>query len=298
MRFWPIVMGLVGGCASAPNPWNEPAPVAPIAPIQSAVFSSKPASLRDSTAAMHGLARGYANARMCAMDAAAHHRRNRDFGWSLMSACVARNDFFDLRGLLISPWVQEIQHRQVEGMRLLASVMTRTGSPLHLDLQLAHDAGLPMHSLNDLLRRDDVKGRFTLLRGKVVEKRTTDRASRLTIAELKLARQTYRDERLIRRLEDEIKRGDRHQYVRFRDRNKMHTVHQDTGRRVQGWFAGDQGETWMNRSHYFLVVGNRTYLDQKGDRHIIGLVVDAFPILEDIPDGAELSKVQRKAGQR
>lgn len=142
-----------------------------------------------------GYAARYPQPLECEVMARQLQARSRDDAWRALQACVKTGNFWPLRALLSPAWLPDLRFRP-DAANLLAQVVASRGGEVRSDLDLLHDAKLPLFSLQDGLENPELyAGRLILVRAKVEELRRED--GKLIAA---LAERTLESERRTRQL--------------------------------------------------------------------------------------------------
>lgn len=132
-------------------------------------------------------AKTYMNAERCMQAAKGMYAFEAKKAWGLLMACAKRQDFTRIDAVLGHPWIDEIKRRPKAGAVLVSRIVAHRGGDLALDLGIVNDRGVQLFGLPTAFDAARVfRGRYVLLRGRVLGLDEGSGAVRVRIAELDL----------------------------------------------------------------------------------------------------------------
>jgi hypothetical protein len=120
----------------------------------------------------------------CEAAARVVHHNDREQGWRILKACIAKGNFTELRGMIQShAWDHELQTRH-EAPELLTQIIAARGGDTDGDVSLLHESKVPLFALSDALAQPDVyKGRLLVMRVQASEVRVRNGAATALLTE-------------------------------------------------------------------------------------------------------------------
>lgn len=217
---------------------------------------------RKVTIAQH--AQGFRTAQLCESAARDMRRRKPKKGWALLRACARRYDFTEIDRVLNAPWIDDIRKNRKSGAKLVSQIVANRGGNVELDLGICNQAGVQLFGLKDAMANARVfRGRYVLMRGKVLKINAGSDASRLTLAETTLSAENIKEKMRYGRyskIRKELSKGRSEGGIRddiATGRGKMtvasRVVSHETNRQVIGWMNDQDPEMKEGAEFLFLV---------------------------------------------